>query len=346
MAAGRPTDMAQRKPIALALQGGGAHGAFTWGVMDKILEDGRLHIAAITGTSAGAMNAAAFAQGWTTGGPDGAREAMSNFWTAISRLGAFSPIRRSPLDMLTGNWSMDTSPAYNLMDVMSRLVSPYETNPFNFNPILDLLQKTIDFDKVRACEDVMLFVSATNVRNGKIKVFSGDELTPEAVMASACLPKIFQAVEIDGEHYWDGGYMGNPPIFPIFYSTKLKDVVIVQINPIERPQLPRTAREIDNRIDEISFNSSLIRELRAIEFVTRLIDDGKLSADEYTRVRMHRIENTAQLVPLSASSKLNTEWAFLSHLREIGRSTAGAWLDEHADAVGESSTINLRAVYE
>jgi NTE family protein len=184
------------------------------------------------------------------------------------------------------------------------------------------------------------------VRNGKIKVFSGDELTPEAVMASACLPKIFQAVEIDGEHYWDGGYMGNPPIFPVFYSTRVEDVVIVQINPIERPQLPRTAREIDNRIDEISFNSSLIRELRAIEFVTRLIDDNKLPADEYTRVRMHRIENSRELVPLSASSKLNTEWAFLTHLRDIGRNTAEAWLDEHAGSVGEASTIDLRAMFE
>ena len=314
--------------------------------MDKLLEDGRLQIAAITGTSAGAMNAAAFAQGWTTGGPDGARAAMDSFWSSISRLGTFSPIRRSPFDVLTGNWSMDASPAYNWIDVMSRLVSPYETNPFNFNPILDLLQKTIDFDKVRACTEVKLFVSATNVRNGKIKVFSGDELTPEAVMASACLPKIFQAVEIGGEHYWDGGYMGNPPIFPIFYSTAVKDVVIVQINPIERPQLPRTAREIDNRIDEISFNSSLIRELRAIEFVTRLIDDGKLPADEYTRVHMHRIENSGQLVPLSASSKLNTEWAFLTHLRDIGRNTAEAWLDEHAGSVGEASTIDLRAMFE
>jgi NTE family protein len=207
------------KPIALALQGGGAHGAFTWGVLDKLLEDGRLDIKAISGTSAGAMNAAVLAQGFAEGGPDKARETLETFWRSVSRLGAASPIRRSFIDMLTGNWSMDQSAAYNWFDLASRVVSPYDANPLDINPLLDLLEQTIDFDQVHCCQHIKLFVSATNVRTGKIKVFEGHELTPAMVMASACLPRLFKAVEIDGEHYWDGGFMGNPPIFPIFYKS-------------------------------------------------------------------------------------------------------------------------------
>ena len=334
------------KPVALALQGGGAHGAFTWGVLDKLLEDGRLEIAAISGTSAGAMNAAVLAQGFVDGGRDGARQALENFWHAVSRLGAASPIRRSFIDILTGNWSMDQSPAYNWFDLASRIVSPYDVNPLDVNPLLDLLEQTIDFERVHCCQQIKLFVSATNVRTGKIKVFEGHELTPAMVMASACLPRLFKAVEIDGEQYWDGGYMGNPPIFPIFYSSKLEDIVLVQINPIERAQLPRTARDIDNRLNEITFNSSLLRELRAISFVTRLIEDGKLAAREYTHARMHLIEASDRLSPLSASSKLNTEWPFLLHLRDIGRDTAAAWLEANSASIGVSSTLDLRALLD
>jgi NTE family protein len=334
------------KPIALALQGGGAHGAFTWGVLDKLLEDGRLDIKAISGTSAGAMNAAVLAQGFAEGGPDKARETLETFWRSVSRLGAASPIRRSFIDMLTGNWSMDQSAAYNWFDLASRVVSPYDANPLDINPLLDLLEQTIDFDQVHCCQHIKLFVSATNVRTGKIKVFEGHELTPAMVMASACLPRLFKAVEIDGEHYWDGGFMGNPPIFPIFYKSDLADIVLVQINPIERAELPRSARDIDNRLNEITFNSSLLRELRAISFVGRLIEDGKLTGDEYTHARMHHIEASDELGPLSASSKLNTEWPFLLHLRDIGRETAAAWLDAHAASIGVSSTLDLHAMFE
>lgn len=343
MATNQKTD--GHKPVALALQGGGAHGAFTWGVLDKLLEDGRLQVKAISGTSAGAMNAAVLAQGFASGRHDGAREALHTFWQAVSRIGASSPIRRSFLDIMTGNWSMDSSPAYNWYDLMSRVVSPYQTNPLDINPLRGLLENMIDFDQVRQCTDINLYVSATNVRNGKIKVFEGHELTSEMVMASACLPTIYQAVEIDGEHYWDGGYMGNPPIFPIFYGTRLTDVLIVQVNPVERRQLPRSAREIENRLNEITFNSSLLRELRAIEFVTRLIDDGKLSADEYTHAHLHRIDGGDHLTMLSASSKLNTEWAFLEHLRDIGRSAAAEWLEANATQVGHKSTLDLRAMF-
>jgi len=338
--------MAKSKPIALALQGGGAHGAFTWGVLDRLLEDGRMNINAITGTSAGAMNAAVLAQGFTQNGPDGAREALETFWHALSVMGQASPIKRSFADMLTGNWSLDASPAYNMLDVMSRIVSPYDTNPFDINPLLDLLNETIDFDKVRKCNDIELFVSATNVRNGKIKVFNGPELTADMLMASACLPNLYKSVEIDGEIYWDGGYMGNPPIFPLFYHTAIADIMIVQINPIERDEEPKTAREIHNRINEISFNSSLLRELRTIDFVTRLIEDGKLDAKQYTHARMHRIEASEQINPLSASSKMNTEWEFLCHLRDIGRDTCNSWIDAHYDQVGKASTLDLRAMFE
>ncbi len=334
------------KRIALALQGGGAHGAFTWGVLDKLLEDGRFDLAAISGTSAGAMNAAVLTQGHVSGGRDGARQSLEDFWLAVSRLGAASPIRRSLLDMVTGNWSMDQSPAYNWFDLVTRVVSPYESNPLDINPLLELIERTIDFEKVRSCSAISLFVSATNVRNGKIKVFEGHELTAATIMASACLPKIYRAVEIDGEHYWDGGFMGNPPIFPVFYKTDIADIILVQINPIERAELPRTARDIDNRLNEITFNSSLLRELRAIHFVTRLIDDGKLDQSEYTRAHLHQIECSKRLNPLSASSKLNTEWPFLLHLRDIGRETAEEWLEQNADKVGVTSTLDLPAMFD
>ena len=338
--------MARSKPIALALQGGGAHGAFTWGVLDKLLEDGRLSIDAITGTSAGAMNAAVLAQGFTQNGPDGARETLETFWHALSVMGQHSPIRRSFADMLTGNWSLDASPAYNILDVMSRIVSPYDANPFDINPLLDLLNETIDFDKVRKCNDIALFVSATNVRNGKIKVFNGPELTADMLMASACLPHLYKSVRIGGEIYWDGGYMGNPPIFPLFYNTSIADIMIIQINPIERDEEPMSAREIHNRVNEISFNSSLLRELRTIDFVTRLIEDGKLDAKHYTHSRMHRIEASDEINPLSASSKLNTEWEFLCHLRDIGRNSCSTWLDANYDQVGKSATLDLRSMFE
>ena len=338
--------MATSKPIALALQGGGAHGAFTWGVLDKLLEDGRLDIKAITGTSAGAMNAAVLAQGFTQSGRDGARETLERFWHALSIMGQASPIKRSFADMLTGNWSLDASPAYNMLDIMSRIVSPYDTNPFDINPLLDLLNRIIDFEKVRSCSDINLFVSATNVRNGKIKVFNGADLTADMLMASACLPHLYKSVKIDGEIYWDGGFMGNPPIFPLFYNTSIADIMIVQINPIERDEEPMTAREIHNRVNEITFNSSLLRELRTIDFVTRLIDDGKLDSKQYTHARMHRIEASEELNPLSASSKLNTEWKFLCHLRDIGRKVCSDWLDSNYIQVGKSSTLDLRSMFE
>lgn len=330
-----------KKSINLALQGGGSHGAFTWGVLDYLMEDGRINIEGISGTSAGAMNAVVFAQGYMDGGAQGARESLENFWRKVSNLAMFSPLKRSPLSVLTGNWDMSGTPAYIMMDLLSRVASPYETNPFQFNPLRELVETTIDFEKVRACKDIELFIAATNVQSGKIKVFEREELTADMILASACLPTIYQAVEVDGIPYWDGGFSGNPPLFPLFQTTKSKDIVIVQVNPIERNKTPKTAREIQNRINEISFNSSLLRELRSIEFVHRLLKENKLDTDHYANILVHRIEATEQINPLSASSKMNSEWSFLTHLRDIGRESARVFLDQHYDNIGTESSLDL-----
>lgn len=333
--------MAARKKINLALQGGGAHGAFTWGVLDRFLKDDRLQIDAVSGTSAGAMNAVVMASGLQAGGPEGACEALETFWHSVSQRARFSPIHRSVFDVIMGQWSLDHSPSYLFFDIWSRFASPYEFNPLNINPLREVVEEVVDFEQVHKCSKLRLFIAATNVFTGKIRVFEEKEVTLDAVMASACLPQLFQAVEIEGEPYWDGGYMGNPPIYPLFYNTRTPDVVLVQINPIERRRVPKSAREISNRLNEITFNSTLMRELRAIDFVSRLIEDGKLPADEYMKVHMHRISAT-ELKPLQASSKLNAEWRFLTDLRDLGRETAEAWLERHFDAIGSHSTIDLR----
>ncbi len=334
------------KPVNLALQGGGAHGAFTWGVLDRLLEDERIEIEAISGTSAGAMNAAVIADGIMRDGPDGARSALAEFWKAVSEAGRNSPIQRTPIDVFMGNWSLDNSPSYLFFDLLNRVASPYQLNPLNVNPLRDLIASHVDFDRVRACDKVKVFISATNVETGRVKVFRRDELTADAVMASACLPFMFQAVEIDGVPYWDGGYMGNPVLFPFFNACASQDVVIVQINPVERKGTPGTAREILNRVNEITFNSSLLREFRAINFVSRLIEEGKLGPDEYRHVLVHRIMADDDLKPLGASSKLNAEWAFLTHLHDIGYRAATEWLDAHYDALGKRSTLDVRSLFQ
>ncbi len=334
------------KPVNLALQGGGAHGAFTWGVLDRILEDGRLEIAGISGTSAGAMNAVVLADGYTRAGTEGARAALDVFWRSMSESAKFSPLRRTPFDVLTGQWGLEHNPVYHALDALSRLASPYQLNPMKVNPLRDLLEKNVDFERVRACTAFKLYISATNVETGKVKVFPRGALTADMVMASACLPTLYQAVEVDGVPYWDGGYMGNPALFPFHGHTGTDDVVVIQINPIERKGAPRTPQEIQNRINEISFNGSLLKELRAIDFVDRLIREGKLSPDDYRQVRVHVIENQAALKPLGASSKMNTEWAFLTKLRDLGRDTASTWLDETAPFIGERSSVNLREMFQ
>lgn len=334
-----------KKQIELALQGGGAHGAYTWGVLDRILEDQRLGIAAISGTSAGAMNAVVLADGLVRGGREGAREAMTAFWRAVSEAARFSPIRRSPLDILMGRWSLDTSPGFIAMDLMSRLASPYDLNLFDLNPLRDLLEASVNFDNVNGCDAVKLFVTATNVRTGLPRTFRQGEISADAVMASACLPSMYKAVEIDGEAYWDGGYVGNPALYPLVDESDCRDLVIVQINPIRADTLPTTAVEIANRLNEITFNSALIKELRAITLLRRLIEAEGIEAERYRDMRLHRIGGDG-LEHLSASSKLNAEWAFLTHMRDLGRAAAGAWLEENYAAIGQRSTFNPETLFQ
>jgi len=340
--------MARRnaKPVNLALQGGGSHGAFTWGVLDHILEDGRLGIAGLSGTSAGAMNAVCVAAGWTENGAEGARAALDRFWRSMAEAARLSPFRRSPLDMFMGTWNLAGSPAYHAADTLTRTFSPYQLNPFNLNPLLDILRESIDWPKVRACEAFDLFVSATNVETGRVKVFDRETLTPEMVMASACLPFLYQAVEIDGVPYWDGGYMGNPSLFPFHRSGPCSDIVIVQINPIERKGTPTSAHDIQNRVNEIAFNASLLKELRSIDFVDRLIEEGKLSPTDYRKQRLHLIENQEALIPFGAASKLNAEWEFLEMLRDLGRATAMKWLNANYERVGREQTVDIRAMFQ
>lgn len=332
------------KPIALALQGGGSHGAFTWGVLDRLLEDERIAIEAISGTSAGAMNAVVLADGIHKNAREGARAALRHFWKDASRSAVLSVIQRTPWDKLTGNWSMNHSPGYLMADMITRLASPYTLNPLGLNPLQDFLNEHVDFEAVHACAAVKLFISATAVRTGRVRVFDNHDLSSSAVMASACLPNLFPAVEIDGEGYWDGGYTGNPALHPLIYSCNVRDIVIVQINPIDVPDIPRTARDILDRVNEITFNSSLLAELRAIRFVTRQLEAGHLDPAQYKHMLIHRIDGEADLTELGASSKLNAEWAFLQMLFDRGRRAAEDWLAQSFDQIGQRSTLDLDAV--
>ena len=337
--------MAKPKMIEVALQGGGAHGAFTWGVLDRLLEDDRILIEGICGTSAGAMNAVVVADGLDCGGKEGAQKALRNFWSGVSKAGEFSPFKRTLLDQLLGRWTLEYSPGYIIFDALSRLLSPYQTNPLNINPLRDLISTLVDFDHVRHSEGIKVFVVATNVRTGKQKVFHRQEMTVDMVMASACLPLAFQAVEIDGEAYWDGGYMGNPSLFPLVEGCQSRDIVIVQINPIFREEVPRSAADILNRINCITFNSALIKEVRAIALLKKLIEVEKLEDQQYKDALFHRINADSELTPLGVSSKLNTEWAFLEHLHDVGYRTTSAWLDKNFDDLGKRSTLDIDSVY-
>jgi len=334
------------KTINLALQGGGAHGAFTWGVLDRLLEDERIALEAISATSAGAMNAAACAYGMAIGGPEAARRALERFWMGVSDAAQLSPLRPSWVDRVQANWGLEWSPAFLAFDLVTRLFSPYEFNPLNLNPLKRVLETVVDFEVLRQPDaPLKLFLSATNVRTGRVKVFARDELCADAVLASACLPFIFHAVEIGGEAYWDGGYVGNPAIFPLIYHCESRDVVVVHINPLHRPEVPRTARDILNRVNEISFNSSLVREMRAIQFVTDLIDGGRLRDTEMKRMFIHSIAADEVMGKLGVNSKLNANRDFLTYMRDAGRRYAGEWLERNFDDLGIRSTVDIRAEY-
>ncbi|WP_171129738.1 patatin-like phospholipase family protein [Ruegeria sp. HKCCA6707] len=339
------------KRINLALQGGGAHGAFTWGVLDRLLDEEDVEVAAITGTSAGALNGAAFKSGMLHAGRQGARDSLNRLW---KRMGAVEDTR-------IAGWMRGIEPAHiartleysvpvMMADAWSRLVSPYAYGPFYRNPLEPVVDK-FNFAEICAEDGPGLFICATCVRSGKIRVFSGDEISTSAILASACLPNLFQAVEIHDpktgrtEAYWDGGYTGNPALYPLFHGDLPDDVVIVNINPLERDEVPKTPQQIQNRINEISFNSSLFRELRAISFVQRLLKEGKLKAGEMNRVLVHMIADDALMNDLSATTKILPNPVVLNRLKEAGQAAAHSFLRAHKSDLGTRSTVDLPAMF-
>ena len=325
--------------IDLALQGGGAHGAFTWGVLDRLLDEDWLGFEGISGTSAGAMNAAVMASGYAHGGAHGAKAALEDFWKQVSDAGKYSPIQRSPWAMLSGQWTLDSSPMYLAAEMMGRTFSPYELNPTGNNPLRPILAELVDF-KALVESPIKLFITATNVRTGLGHVFRNAQITPDVLLASGCLPTMFQAVEIDGEFYWDGGYAGNPTMTPLVRECKSLDTILVKINPIERKEIPRTARDILNRLNEVSFNAPLVKELRMIALLQKTADPGSGEGALWANQRLHRIA-TDRVTELDSSSKMITEWRFLCGLRDEGRRTAGLFLDAHGGDLGKRSTLDL-----
>lgn len=335
----------ETKRVNLALQGGGAHGALAWGILDALLEDGRIEVEGLTATSAGTMNALAFVQGMQEGGRDGARAKLEHFWWEISKAGAiFSPVHGNPVERFLGLGSGENPFAYFMFDTMTRLFSPYQFNPLDFNPLKTVMEETFDFEKIRACDKVKLFISATNVRSGKVRIFNSEKITLDVALASSCLPFLFKAVEIDGEYFWDGGYSGNPALYPLFYQTESNDIILVHLNPIYREEIPTTAPAIMNRLNEVSFNSSLLKELRSIAFVKKLIEHDMIK-DEYKHMYkdllVHPIRADDMMKEFSITSKFDTDWDFLITLRDAGREGMKVWLEEHFDNLGNRASVDL-----
>jgi NTE family protein len=334
------------RTINLALQGGGAHGAFTWGVLDRLLDEKQLAFEGLSATSAGSMNAAAFAYGLAVDGREGARKALTNYWKRVSEAARLGPLQPTLIDRMLGDHKLSWTPVFSMIGFVTRMLSPYQFNPANYNPLRNVVEQSIDFDVLRRPDcPVKLFLSATNVRTGKVKIFSGAEVSVDAVMASACLPTMFHAVEIDGEAYWDGGYMGNPAIFPLIYGCDSADIVIVHINPLFRAEVPRSADDILNRINEISFNSSLMREMRAISFVTRLVTQQRVVDGGLKHVLIHSISDDGFMGRLTPTSKYNADWDFLIFLRDQGRKCADQWLAENFAKLGVESSVDADKVY-
>jgi NTE family protein len=327
--------------INLALQGGGSHGAFEWGVLDRLLAEDQLIIEGISATSGGAVNAAVFIDGFMKDGKKGAQEALAAFWQELSNRQVFSPLRRTQAERLLNGWNLNQSFGYRMLDSLLRVFSPYDLNPINYNPLQEILSERLNFENLQACSLIKLFITATRVYNGQPRVFTCEEITNDVIMASACLPQLFQAVEIDGEPYWDGGYVGNPSLWPFFYHCSSRDILLVQLNPIWRKETPKSTLEINNRLNEITFNSSLIAEMRAISFVSKLIKDGVLDEKQYKDVNFHMIEKPPELTSLDASSKMNNEWEFLCYLRDMGYKAANTWLHKNLNKVGTESSVPI-----
>jgi len=327
------------KPINLALQGGGSHGAFTWGVLDRLLAESEVVIDGISGTSAGAINAAVLADGFQKAGNEGAREALRGFWRRMSDYGALNAFR--------ANWggSLDPVPSVAALwtDWMTQWLSPYQFNPLNLNPLREVLVDSIDFDELRCCRRIRLFVSATNVRTNRLHIFTADALSPDVLLASACLPQLYHAVEIGGEYYWDGGYMGNPVLEPLVSRCEARDILVVQVNPKCRDTVPTTARAISDRLNEITFNASLMREIRSIARVTAMLDELGVAGHDYEKAYFHMIDGEDVLSDLGAMSKLDTSWDFLQRLFELGSQRASQWLEARWDQVGSESSLDLES---
>jgi NTE family protein len=335
-----PAATAGKKLVNLALQGGGSHGAFTWGVLDRLLEEKRLKFEGITATSAGAVNAVVLADGLAAGGREGARNALRLYWQKVSEISSRGIFKT---DKANSDFGLENSPGFLFVESLTFFASPYQMNPFNYNPVKDLLAETINFERVRQQRAVKLFICATNVQTAKAKIFAGKDLGVEHVLASACLPLMMHAVEVDGEFYWDGSYAGNPAIFPLVYDCEARDIIMVHITPAERPGVPTTSPAIMNRTQEISFNTSLIREMRTIAFLNKLIDNDRVSGAK--RMLMHLIEAEDLIRGFSWSSRLNGDWDFLMHLHEMGRERADKWLATNFDHLGKQSTVDLEAKY-
>jgi NTE family protein len=334
----------RRKPVLvdLALQGGGSHGAFTWGVLDRLLEEPWLRFDGISGTSAGTMNAAVMVSGYTAGGKDGARAALEEFWRRVSAAALMSPFRRGPLEILTGQWTLEKSPLFLAADMAARVFSPYDLNPGGDNPLRKVLAESIDYPSL-ATAPIRLFVTATNVRTGRGRIFRNAEITPDVLLASGCLPTLFQAVEIDGEAYWDGGYAGNPSLEPLVQECDSHDTILVQINPVERPGTPRSASDILNRLNEISFNMPLQKEMRFIAMLRR--GDAGIHGEgaRWASMRMHRITSDI-MVKLGHTSKMIAEWQFLTMLRDEGRRATQEFLDLHGRDIGKRASFDFNSM--
>jgi NTE family protein len=346
-----------RPKINLALQGGGSWGAFTWGVLDRLLDDDGLDMAGLSGTSAGALNAAVLLTGYVQGHAEGgdsaarkqAQKALHAFWRDVSQHGPlFSPLSIQSNGLIKNQFNFDQFPAYQWLNLFMRSFSPYEFNPLNLNPLQDVLKRHVDADALHTgCAHcgIPLFVTATSVHTGQARVFTAQELSLDALMASACLPFVFQAVEIDGEPYWDGGYTGNPALYPLIYNTDMSDIMLVRINPLRRDDNPTRSIDIIDRLSEITFNASLISEMRAISFVKRLLKDQKLDPGRYKNLHMHMVADDAGMLPFNASSKFNTDWAFLQELHRLGHRAASQWLKDHRQQVGHESSFNIDEVF-
>lgn len=339
--------MTVEKTINLALQGGGSYGAFTWGVLDKLLEDGRIGIEGVCATSAGTMNACVLASGLHKGGPEKAREMLHDFWEKIGQEAKKSRTFPELPWKKYMPWDASERLSVFMFGSFIRLLSPYQFNPFDINPVRDVLADMIDFDELHEC-DTKLFISATHVQSGKVKVFENEQMSIDVAMASACLPFLFKAVNIDGDDYWDGGYVGNPALFPLFYKADSRDLVIVHLNPLDRFETPKTATEIMDRTNEISFNASLLAEMRAIAFVKKLLEQGMIKdeyKDDFKDILVHSVRADEAILELSASSKMKADWDFLQDLRDKGRETMAQWLDQNFDKLGKTDTVDLHAEF-